>query len=106
MPQPRLIKVHRTFTDKNCSSSDVVSITFVYFLNPPYLSLKYSIQFFLIDTPQNRLQGVKTLVFVSHPSPFEFFFHCRKHAEITRGYTGRIKWLWDAAHVMFFGPIS
>jgi hypothetical protein len=67
-------KSAQNFRDKNCLSSDVVSITFTYFLNPPYLSLKYSIQFVPIDTPQNRLQRFKKLVFVSHLSPFEFSF--------------------------------
>jgi hypothetical protein len=28
------------------------------------------------------LQGFKKLVFVSHLSPFEFFFHCRKQGEV------------------------
>jgi hypothetical protein len=55
MPQPGLIKMRRTFTDKTCLSSDIVSITFIYFLNSLFPSLKYLIQFFLIDTPQNRL---------------------------------------------------
>jgi hypothetical protein len=57
--QPALIKVRRTVVDKNGLSSDVISITFTSFLNPRYLSLKYPIKFFLIDTLQNRLQGFK-----------------------------------------------
>jgi hypothetical protein len=69
--------------DQNGLSSDVVSMTFTYFVNPPYPSLKYLIQFFPIDTPQNRLQGFKKLVFVSHLSSFEFFLHCRKQVEVT-----------------------
>jgi hypothetical protein len=32
---------------------------FTYFLNPPYSSLKYLIQFSLIDTADNRLHGFK-----------------------------------------------
>jgi hypothetical protein len=59
MRQPRLMKLNITNIDENCLSSDVVFITFTYFLNPPYPSLKYSIQFFPIDTPQNRLQWFK-----------------------------------------------
>jgi hypothetical protein len=61
MLQPGLMKVHRMFMDKNCLSSDVVSITLTYFLNPPYPSLKYAIQVFPIDAPQNRLQGFKNV---------------------------------------------
>jgi hypothetical protein len=53
------------------------------------------------------LAGIqKKLVFVSHLSPFEFFFHCRKQVEVIGGYIRWIAWLWHAAHVMFFKPIS
>jgi hypothetical protein len=37
----------------------------------------------LINTPQNLLQALKKLVFVSHLNPFEFFFHCGKQVEAT-----------------------
>jgi hypothetical protein len=53
------MKVSRTFRDKNCLSSDAVSITFTYFQNPLHPSLKSPIQFFLIETPQDRPQGFK-----------------------------------------------
>jgi hypothetical protein len=43
----------------------------------------------LIDTSQNRLQGFKQLVIFSHLNPFEFFFHCKKQAEVTGG---QISW--------------
>jgi hypothetical protein len=52
------------------------------------------------------LQGSTKLVFVSHLSFFEFFFHCRKQIEATGGSIRSIAWLWYAAHVMFFEPIS
>jgi hypothetical protein len=85
MPQPDLMKMRRTFTDETCLSSNVASIAFTYFLNSAHPSLKYGIQFLLIQIPQNPLQAVKKLVLVSQPNPFEFFFDCRKHVEITRG---------------------
>jgi hypothetical protein len=78
-----LIKLNIINIDETYLSSDVVFIARAYVLNPPHLSLKYAIQFFLIDTPQNFLQGLKKLVFVSHLNPFEFFFHCRKQVEVT-----------------------
>jgi hypothetical protein len=55
MRQPGLMKMRRTFTDKTFLLSDLASITFTYFLNSLYPSLKYFIQFRLIDIPQNRL---------------------------------------------------
>jgi hypothetical protein len=85
MRQPRLMKTGRTVTYKNCLSSDIVSIAFTYFLNSANPSLKYHIQFFKIDTPQNLLQALKKLVLVSQPNPFDFFFDCRKQVEVTRG---------------------
>jgi hypothetical protein len=51
------------------------------------------------------LQGFKKLVFVSHLSPFEFFFYCRKHVEVIGGSIMPIAWLCHEAHVMFFEPI-
>jgi hypothetical protein len=59
MCQPRLIKAHRTFIDKDCLSSDLFAITFTYFLNPPYPSLKYAMQFVTIEAAQNRMQQFK-----------------------------------------------
>jgi hypothetical protein len=58
-------------------------LALAYFLNPPYSSLKYAVQFFLIHTIQNLLQGFKKLVFVSHLNPFAFFFDRRKQVEVT-----------------------
>jgi hypothetical protein len=84
MPQPCLIKLNRINIDGNYLSSDIVSIAFAYFLNPPLSSLKYAIQFFLINTPQNLLQDSK-MVLVSYLNPFEFFFHYRKQVEINGG---------------------
>jgi hypothetical protein len=72
MPQPGLMKMPRTFMDETCLSSDVASIAFAYFLNSLHPSLKYAIQFSLIQTPQNPLQGLKKLVLVSQVNPFEF----------------------------------
>jgi hypothetical protein len=85
MRQPGLMKMHRTFIDKTCLSSDVVSIIFTCFLNSAHPSLKYGIQFFKINTPQNLLQAFKKLVLVSQLSPFEFFPDRRKQVEVTRG---------------------
>jgi hypothetical protein len=59
MPQPCLMKLNRTNGDENYLSSEVVSIALTCFLNPPHLSLKYAIQFFLIDPPQNILHIFK-----------------------------------------------
>jgi mannose/fructose/N-acetylgalactosamine-specific phosphotransferase system component IIC len=59
MRQPRLMKLNITNIDENYLSYDVVSIALVYFLNLLHLSLNYAIQFFLIDIPQNLLQGLK-----------------------------------------------
>jgi hypothetical protein len=55
MRQPRLMKSNRINIDGNYLSSDVVSIALAYFLNSQHPSLKYAIQFLLIDTPQNLL---------------------------------------------------
>jgi hypothetical protein len=57
--QLRLMKLNITNIDENYLSSDIVSIAFAYFLNPLQPSLKYIIEFFLIDTPQMLLQRVK-----------------------------------------------
>jgi hypothetical protein len=59
MPQPDLMKMRKTFIYKTCLSSDVASIAFAYFLNSLHPSLKYAIQFSLIQTPQNPLQALK-----------------------------------------------
>jgi hypothetical protein len=59
MRQPRLMRTRRIFIYKNCLSSDVVSISFTYFLNSAHPSLKYGIQFLLIQTLQNLLQTFK-----------------------------------------------
>jgi hypothetical protein len=72
MPQPGLMKIRRTFRDKTCLSSDVASISFAYFLNSAHRSLKYAIQFLLIQTSQNPLQALKKLVLISQVNPFEF----------------------------------
>jgi hypothetical protein len=85
MRQPRLMKFNIINLDENNLSSDIVSIAWAYFLNPPHPSLKYPIQFFLIDTLQNLLQTFKKLVLVSHLNPFELFFNCRKQTEVIRG---------------------
>jgi hypothetical protein len=58
MPAP-LIKSNITNIDENYLSSDLVSIALIYFLNQLHPSLKYAIQFFLIDTSQNLLQALK-----------------------------------------------
>jgi hypothetical protein len=65
MPQPRLMKMRRNFIDKTCLSSDVASIAFAYFLNSVRRSLKYAIEFLLIQmnwTPREiGLIGVRNL---------------------------------------------
>jgi hypothetical protein len=85
MRQPSLMKMHRTVMNKTCSRSEVVSIIFIYFLNSAHLSLKYGIQFFKIDTPQNLLQAFKKSVLASQLNPFEFFVDCSKQVEVTKG---------------------
>jgi hypothetical protein len=77
MHQPLLVKLNITNVNKKYLLSDVVSIALAYFLNLPHPSLKYDIQFFLIDIPHNLLQGLKKLVLVSHLNPFEFSFIVR-----------------------------
>jgi hypothetical protein len=42
----------------------------------------------LIDTPQNTLQALEKLIFVSHLNPSKFFFHCRKQVEVTGAKSG------------------
>jgi hypothetical protein len=59
MRQPRPMKLSRTNTDGNFLSSDAVSIALAYFLNSPHPSLKYAIQFSLIQTPQHPLHALK-----------------------------------------------
>jgi hypothetical protein len=84
MHQPRLMKMRKTLMGKICLPSDVASIAFAYFLNSAHPSLKYAIQFLLIQTAQNLFQALKKLILVSQVNPFEFFFDCRKQVEITR----------------------
>jgi hypothetical protein len=74
----RLMKTERTFTHEKCLSSDVVSIAFIYFLNLAHPSLKYGIQFLLIQSPQNLLRTVKKLVLVSQLNSFGSFFDYKK----------------------------
>jgi hypothetical protein len=59
MPQPGLMKMCKTFIDKTYLSFDVASIAFAYFLSSAHRSLKYAIQFLLIQIPQNRLKAFK-----------------------------------------------
>jgi hypothetical protein len=68
--------------------SDVVFIPLADFLNSPHPSLKYAIQFLLIQTPENVSEGIKELVLVSHLDLFEFVFDCRKPVEVTEGQIG------------------
>jgi hypothetical protein len=83
MPQPGLMKMRRTFIDKTYLSSDIASIAFAYFLSSAHRSLKYAIQFLLIQTAQNPLQALKKLVLVSQVNPLEFFFDGRKQLQVT-----------------------
>jgi hypothetical protein len=46
------MKLNRTNIDENDLSSDVVFVALTYFLKPLHPSLKYAIQFVLIDTPK------------------------------------------------------
>jgi hypothetical protein len=71
--QLRLMKLSRINIDGNCLSSDAASIAFTYFLNSAHPSLKYGIQFFVIETTQNRLEKLKKLILVSQLNSFEFF---------------------------------
>jgi hypothetical protein len=86
MRQPRLMKLSRTNIDGNCLLSGVVSIALADFLNSLHSSLKYAIQFLLIQILQNLLQSLKKLAIVSHLNPFEFFFDCKKQVEVTGSY--------------------
>jgi hypothetical protein len=88
MPRPGLMKMRGTVIDKTCLSSDVASISFTHFSNSPHPSLKYDIQFFVIEITQNRLQRLEKLILVSQLTPFEFFFDCRKQVEVTRARVG------------------
>jgi hypothetical protein len=54
MRQTRVMTMHKTYIYKTCLASDVVSITFTYFLNSAHPSLKYGIQSLLIQTTQNN----------------------------------------------------
>jgi hypothetical protein len=83
MRRPRLMRMLKSLLDKNCSSSDLVSIALTYFLKSPHPSLKYGIQFFVIETIQNPLQAFKKLVLLSQVNPFEFFFDGRKQVQVT-----------------------
>jgi hypothetical protein len=83
----------------------MASITFAYFLNSVHPSLKYAIQFLLIQTPQNPLQALEKLVLISKVNPFEFFFDRRKQVQVT---SDQIRWIWlvwHAINAMFFEPI-
>jgi hypothetical protein len=59
MGQPSVMRMRRTFFDKNPLKSDVISIALAYFLNSPHPSLKYAFQFLLIQIAQNSLQAFK-----------------------------------------------
>jgi hypothetical protein len=83
LPQPDLTKMGSIFMDKICLSSDVASNSFADFLSSAQRSLKYTIQFLLIQTPQNPLQSLKKLVLVSQVNTFEFFFDGRKQVQVT-----------------------
>jgi hypothetical protein len=87
------MKLGRSHINANDLSSDVAPIVLAYFLDLLHLSLKYAIQFLLVDTPHNLLQGLKKLIFVSHLNPFEFFFHSRKQVEVTGGQIKHIGWV-------------
>jgi hypothetical protein len=84
MHQPRLTKLNITKRDGKLFiiGRSLHCLGLAYFLNLPHPNLKYAIQFFLIDTPQNLLQALKKLALLSHLNPFEFFFHCRKQVEV------------------------
>jgi hypothetical protein len=73
MPQPGLMKMRRTCGNQTCLLSDVVSIAFTCFSSSFDPSVKYPIQFFLIDAPQNRFQRFKKPILVSQLSPFQLF---------------------------------
>jgi hypothetical protein len=95
------MKLNKTNIDENYLSSDVVSITLAHFLNPLHPSLKYVIQFFLIDTSRNLLQALKKLILVNHLNPFEFFVDCRKQVEVTGpNQANRVDVACDACHVL------
>jgi hypothetical protein len=55
------------------------------FLNSLHPSLKYAIQFALIQAPQHLSQSLKKLVLVSQLNPVEFFFDGKKQVQVTAG---------------------
>jgi hypothetical protein len=59
MRQRRLMKLDIINEGENNLLSGVVSISLVSVLNPPHPSLKYAIQFSLIDIPQNLLRELE-----------------------------------------------
>jgi hypothetical protein len=73
MPAPSDEIEHKPDIDENYFPFEVISISLAYRLNPPHPSLKYAIQFILIDIPQYLLQVVRKLVLISHPNPLELF---------------------------------
>jgi hypothetical protein len=77
MLQPRLMKLNRMKIDENHLSSDVVSIALTHFLNALYTSLKYAIQFFLIDALKIFYRHSKKLVLVNQLNPLELSFTAR-----------------------------
>jgi hypothetical protein len=103
MRQPRLMRMHRTFIH-NFLSSEVASITFTHFLNSSHPSLKYALNSSWSRSFKIACRDSK-LVLVSQLNPFEFFFDCRKQAEVTRGQVNWIRWVWHAENVLFFRPI-
>jgi hypothetical protein len=78
-----LMEIDRNFMDESCSASDAVSIAITNLSNPAYPRSKYSIQFFLAETSQNRLQRLKELGFIRYLSAFEFSFQSWEQVEVT-----------------------
>jgi hypothetical protein len=104
MSQPRLMKLNRADIDENYLSSDLVSIALPYFLNRSYRSLKCSMQFFLIDIPQNFFRHSQNWS-SSATWIFSSFFQYRKQVEFDGSQIRWTGWMWLDAHVIFFEPI-
>jgi hypothetical protein len=94
-----------TTREGNYLSSHLVSIALAYFLNLLRPSLKYAIQFVLINTLQSALRAFKKLVIVSHLNPSESLFHCRKQIEVIGSQNRQIKWVWNLEYIVFVEPL-
>jgi hypothetical protein len=86
--------------NENYLSFDVVFIALAYFLNQQHSSLKYAIQFFLVDDLQNLLHAVKKLIFISHLNPFEFLLYETNRSHWKPNQMNRVGVAYGTYHVL------